>query len=110
MAEVDHAANAEGIAELAPTTLLIFGNPKAGTHLLTERQQVGIDLPMKLLVWEAADGQVHVAYDDTTYLAERHSLRERREVIGKVKEALAAIAAEATASKASAATSAGGGR
>jgi len=55
-AVIDHAAAAEKAGmELAPTTLVIFGNPKIGTPLMKENQQIGIDLPMRILVWQ--DGE-----------------------------------------------------
>lgn len=68
-ARVNHAAGAEKVGKtLRPTQLLIFGNPKAGTPLMQCRQQVGIDLPQKALIWEDADGQVWLTYNDPKYL------------------------------------------
>jgi len=56
-AVVDHAAGAKKAGmELPPTTLVIFGNPKLGTPLMQENRQVGIDLPMRVLVWQDGDG------------------------------------------------------
>jgi uncharacterized protein (DUF302 family) len=72
---VDHAQAAdEAGLELAPTTLLLVGNPQAGTPLMQAEQTIGIDLPQKLLVYEDADGEVNVAYNDPDYLAARHGI------------------------------------
>lgn len=54
--------------------MLIFGNPKAGTPLMLAAQAAGLDLPLKLLVWEAADGKVWAAYNDPQYILRRYSL------------------------------------
>ncbi len=63
MARIDHAANAERVGlELAPSQLLLFGDPAKGTLLMQEEAVVGIDLPMKALAWEAADGVIWLAY------------------------------------------------
>ena len=96
MAEVDHGANAEGIADLRPTHLFVFGNPKAGTQLMLRNQSVGIDLPMKLLVWEAENGQVHVQFNDPSWLAARHGIDGPAELLTKMGGALSSIAAAAT--------------
>jgi uncharacterized protein (DUF302 family) len=74
-ARIDHAAGAESAGmPLRPTELLIFGNPKAGTPLMQANQTIGIDLPLKVLVWEDAIGGVWIAYNDPTWLAKRHKL------------------------------------
>lgn len=54
--------------------LLIFGNPKAGTPLMLDAPVAGLDLPLKLLAWEAADGNVWVAYNDPQYVVQRYHL------------------------------------
>lgn len=93
VATIDHAANAASIGEeLRPTTLLIFGNPEAGTPLMQESQSIGIDLPQKLLVWEDADGEVNVTYNDPAYLAARHGLEKQDDRIERIDEALATLA------------------
>jgi uncharacterized protein (DUF302 family) len=56
------------------TELLIFGNPKAGTPLMIASPTVAIDLPLKALAWEDADGKVWLSYNSSGYLAERHSI------------------------------------
>jgi uncharacterized protein (DUF302 family) len=72
-ARIDHAAGAARIGRtLRPTELLIFGNPQGGTPFMECAQTVGIDLPLKALVWEDTAGQVWIGYNDPAYLAERH--------------------------------------
>lgn len=72
-ARVDHAAGAAKVGKtIRPTELLIFGNPQGGTPFIECAQTVGIDLPLKALVWEDATAQVWLGYNDTAYLARRH--------------------------------------
>ncbi len=74
-ARIDHAAGAAAVAmPLRPTEVLIFGNPKAGTPLMQSKQTIGIDLPLKMLGWEDADGKVWLTYNDVSWLARRHHL------------------------------------
>ncbi len=98
VARIDHAANAAGVGqELRPTQLLIFGNPELGTQLMQAGQTIGIDLPQKILVWEAEDGRVYLGYSDPAYLAARHGITDQEEVLGQVTTALANLAMAATA-------------
>lgn len=74
-ARVDHSAGAAKIGKtLRPTELLIFGNPQGGTPFIECAQTVGIDLPLKALIWEDASGQVWLGYNDTAFLAKRHEV------------------------------------
>ena len=74
-ARIDHAAGAAKVGEtLRPTMLLVFGNPKGGTPFMQCEQTVGIDLPLRALVWEDASGQVWLGYNDPAYIARRHSV------------------------------------
>ena len=74
-ARIDHAAGAAAVGEnLRPTQVLIFGNPKAGTPLMQAQQSIGIDLPLKVLVWQDAMGTVRLSYNDPKWLAQRHGL------------------------------------
>jgi uncharacterized protein (DUF302 family) len=59
---------------MRPEQLLIFGNPKGGTPLMQAQPTVGLDLPLKALIWEDADGRVTIAYNDPQYVLRRHSL------------------------------------
>jgi uncharacterized protein (DUF302 family) len=90
---IDHARNAQSAGlDLRPTTLLVFGNPNLGTPLMQASQTVGIDLPQKLLVWEAEDGTVNVTYNDPQWLAERHGIEGQDEVLETISGALEALA------------------
>ena len=74
-ARIDHAAGAASVGlPLRPTELLIFGNAKGGTPLMQSNQTVGIDLPLKALVWEDASGATWLSYNDPSWLAKRHGL------------------------------------
>jgi len=74
-ARIDHAAGAASVAmPLRPTEVLIFGSPKGGTPLMQANQTIGIDLPLKVLAWQDADGKVWLTYNDVRWLARRHHL------------------------------------
>lgn len=93
---LDHAAGAKKIGKtLRPTELLIFGNPQGGTPLMECAQSAGIDLPLKVLAWQDASGQVWLAYNDPRYLAGRHGAGECGPVIQNLSKALAGLAQEA---------------
>ena len=92
---VDHSGEAAKVGlKMPPTKLLIFGSPKAGTPLMLATPSAAIDLPLKLLVWEDAQGKVWVSYNSPEYLQHRHgfpaTLLPNIAVVG----ALAAKAAE----------------
>jgi uncharacterized protein (DUF302 family) len=75
MACIDHAAAAAAIdMELRPTAVLIFGNPRAGTPLMQAPQTVGIDLPLKPLVWQDEGGTTRLGYNDPRWLAQHHGV------------------------------------
>ena len=59
---------------MLPEQMLIFGNPKAGTPLMQSVPAVGLDLPLKALVWQDKSGQTQVAYNDPQYIIRRHGL------------------------------------
>src|SRR6267143_6287418 len=74
-ARIDHAAGAaQAGLSLRPTEVLLFGNAKAGTPLMQANQTIGIDLPLKALVWQDADGKVWLSYNEPNWLATRHGL------------------------------------
>jgi uncharacterized protein (DUF302 family) len=97
-ARVDHAAGAVAAGlTLLPTDLLIFGNAKGGTPLMQAAQTAGIDLPLKVLVWQDASGKTFVSYNDPAWIAKRHGLGGGVEATVKaLSGALAAITAAAT--------------
>ena len=88
-ARIDHQAGAAAAdLELRPTELLIFGNPKLGTPLMSSAQTTAIDLPQKALAYEAEDGKVYLTYNDIGYLQACHGIEGRDEVIAKIRGAL----------------------
>ena len=92
---VDHSGEAESVGmKMRPTKLLIFGSPKAGTPLMLAAPTSAIDLPLKILIWEDANGKVWVSYNAPAYLQERHGIREDLLQNIAVVETLAAKAAE----------------
>ena len=75
---VDHSGEAEKAGmKMPPTKLLIFGSPKAGTPLMLAAPSIAIDLPLKILVWQNADGKTFLSYNKPTYLQQRHGLPDR---------------------------------
>ncbi len=92
-ARVDHAQGAERVGlALRPTQLLIFGNPKGGTLLMQQAQTAGIDLPLKYLVWQDDEGQVHIGWNAPAYIAERHGVPDDLPVLEKMTKGLASMA------------------
>jgi uncharacterized protein (DUF302 family) len=95
-ARIDHAAGAARVnATLRPTELLIFGNPQGGTPFMQCAQSVGIDLPLKALVWEDAQGQSWLGYNDPAWVAQRHGAGTCP-VVENLKKALGGLADAAT--------------
>lgn len=94
---INHSEGASSAdMELRPTELLIFGNPKVGTPLMQCAQSTAIDLPQKALIWEDADGQVWLGYNDPDYLRQRHEIEGCEEALDKVASALENFARAAT--------------
>ena len=72
---VDHSGEAAKVGlTMRPTQLIIFGSPKGGTPVMVAAPTVAIDLPLKALVWEDADGKVWLSYNDPEYLKRRHNI------------------------------------
>ena len=94
-AMIDHSGEAQKVGmKMPPTKLLIFGSPKAGTPLMLAAPSVAIDLPLKILVWEDAQGKVWVSYNSLEYLQERHGIAPELAPNIAVIGTLAAKAAE----------------
>jgi uncharacterized protein (DUF302 family)/uncharacterized membrane protein YidH (DUF202 family) len=92
---VDHSGEAEKIGmKMRPTKLLIFGNPKGGTPIMLAAPSAAIDLPLKILVWEDAQGKVWASYNSPMYLQQRHGIPQDLLPNIAVVDALAAKAAE----------------
>ena len=97
MGRVDHQANAKKAGlELPPTLLLIFGNPKLGTPLMKANRAIGLDLPMKALAWQDADGKVYLSYTSPEALQDRHDIDGQDKLFAKMKKALGAFTDKAT--------------
>jgi uncharacterized protein (DUF302 family) len=95
LARIDHAGAAAKVGlDLRPTEVLIFGNAKAGTPLMQAVQTVGIDLPLKALVWQDAHGKTWLGYNDPAWIAQRHGADAP--TLGAMTAALAAVARAAT--------------
>lgn len=94
--EIDHAAGARSIeATLSPTTVILFGNPKGGTPLIQAERSIAIDLPLRMLVMESAEGEVQLAWTPVDALFARHGLEAMAGPKAKIASAFAAIAEEA---------------
>jgi uncharacterized protein (DUF302 family) len=94
-ATVDHSGEAAKVGmQMPPTKLLIFGSPKAGTPLMLATPSIAIDLPLKILIWEDAQGKVWVSYNSPSYLQQRHGIPPELMQNIAVNEALASKAAE----------------
>ena len=98
-ARIDHAAGAAAVGlRLRPTEVLIFGNAKGGTPLMQAAQTIGIDLPLKALVWQDGSGDMWLSYNDPSWFAKRHGLdREVEATINAMTGALETIARAAAA-------------
>jgi uncharacterized protein (DUF302 family) len=97
-AHVDHAAGAAAAGlPLRPTYLLIFGAAKGGTPLMQAAQTIGIDLPLKALVWQDEAGVTFLSYNDPAFLTHRHGVGDAgKPVVDAMSGALKAVAAKAT--------------
>lgn len=100
-AHVDHAAGAAAAGmSLRPTDLLVFGAAKGGTPLMELAQTIGIDLPLKALVWQDASGATWLSYNDPDWLAERHALNPKpTAALNALSAALKGVRTAATTAK-----------
>ena len=95
-ARIDHSRAADRVGvRLRPTQLLIFGKPEAGSVLMESDQRIGIDLPMKFLVWLDADGRTQISWNQPDWLADRHHLRDRDAVLEQMNRVMEQLATEA---------------
>jgi uncharacterized protein (DUF302 family) len=86
IAEIDHAAAAaKNGLELRPTHTLIFGNPQVGTRLMQADQRAGLDLPLRLLIWQQEGGKVFISHHSPLQLAETYRLKQQTEVLEKMQ-------------------------
>ena len=98
-ARVDHGGGAHdaGLA-LADEEVLVFGDPRVGTLLMQEDQEIGYELPLRVLVWDAG-GQTRVGYRAPVELAASYAVGNREEILQKMGALLGALVAESTAPK-----------
>lgn len=95
-AEIDHSQNGrEAGMQLEPARLIIFGNPKAGTPLMQNRQITGLDLPLKILLEKDEKGKVFLVYGDVDHLKIRHALRSGK-ILNNIKKNLKDIVKDVT--------------
>lgn len=95
-ARVDHAAGAASVGQsLRPTELIVFGNARGGTPLMECAQTMGIDLPLKILVWQDGSGQVWLGYNDPSHLARRHGVTQCGNAVEALSRAVVGIAQSA---------------
>jgi uncharacterized protein (DUF302 family) len=94
---IDHAAGAAEVGlTLPPTELIIFGNARGGTPLMQSVQTVGIDLPLKALVWKDAAGTTWLSYNEPSWIVQRHHIANAEQVVSKMAAALSAISRAVT--------------
>ena len=103
-ARIDHAAGATAAGlTLRPTEVLIFGNAKGGTPLMNSVQTIGLDLPLRALVWQDASGNTWLSYNDPAWndpawLAKQHGIgAETEPAVNNMTAALSTVAKAAAA-------------
>jgi len=98
-ARIDHAAGAADVGlVLRPTELIIFGNARGGTPLMQSMQTVGIDLPLKAVVWEDASAKTWISYNEPGWIAQRHGVADAQPVVNKMADLLSEISKKAAGS------------
>jgi uncharacterized protein (DUF302 family) len=99
-ARIDHAAGArETGLELRPTEVIIFGNARGGTPLMQLDQTVGIDLPLKALVWQDSANKTWISYNEPSWIAQRHGLTNADPVVNKMAALLNAVTTKAASAQ-----------
>ena len=96
-AVIDHAAGGQSVGRHLPaTTLIIFGNPQAGTPLIEEDRNMGLELPLRAMVWEKSNGDVMVSVTDIRQTSKRYDLSDQKAIITRIDGTLEGILNEAT--------------
>jgi uncharacterized protein (DUF302 family) len=99
-ARIDHAAGAhEAGLELRPTEVIIFGNARGGTPLMQLNQTAGIDLPLKVLVWQDAEQNTWISHNEPSWIALRHGLTNADPIVGKLTALLHAVISKAASAE-----------
>ena len=95
-ARINHAAlAAEAGLTLRPTEVILFGNPRGGTPLMQANQTIGIDLPLKALVWQDRSGKTWLSYNEPAWLAKRHGVEGAGTLVATMALGLSRLAANA---------------
>lgn len=94
---IDQAAlgNAAG-NEVPPSRLVMFGNPALGTTFITANPTAGLDWPVRVLVYQAADGSVYAAYTDFDWIARRHGIENRDKEFRMATEVIESVTSTVT--------------
>ena len=96
-AHVDHAAGAAGVGlVLRPTQVLIFGNPRAGILLIQDNQKIGIDLPLRALIWQDDDDRTWVSYIEPAEIAKQYGITNREDLLAKMGQSVRLAVERAT--------------
>lgn len=95
-ARIDHAAGAKAAGtDMPPTEVVIFGNPKLGTALMLANPQIGVDLPLKIVIWQAVSGKTMIGYTAPDALRARFDIKDKDALFTAMGEALEGFAAAA---------------
>jgi uncharacterized protein (DUF302 family) len=95
-ASIDHAAGArEAGMDLAEEEVVLFGSPRAGTPLMQSDRRIGIELPLRMLVWREGES-VLVGYRDPRELSAAYDLAAHEATLGQMAALLKELAAVAT--------------
>ena len=98
-AHVDHSAGAAGVGlVLRPTEVLIFGNPRAGILLMQDNQKIGMDLPLRALIWQDDNERTRVSYIAPAEIAKQYDITNREDLLSKMGEAVKLAVESATKS------------
>lgn len=95
-ARIDHGAGAEKMGLKMPAAqVLVFGNPKGGTPLMLAAPSAALDLPLRVAVWEDAQGKVWVGYNSVSYVKDRHGITGKDELVKTLDGVLDGITGKA---------------
>jgi uncharacterized protein (DUF302 family) len=96
-ARIDHAAAAKSIGQpLRPMEVLIFGNPKVGTPLMQKNAEIGLDLPLRVLVFQGENATTYIAYTDPAFLAKRFGVTDQASALEQMAGLLKTFTAAAS--------------
>ena len=88
-AKINHAANAKSVGmQLSPSIAIVFGKPKMGTLLMQEDPSIGLDLPLKVLIYQDKNGRTKMAYKDGEYLKSHYNIKKHAKLLNKVTQVL----------------------